>query len=679
MPTPLLIHLIFHPASTSARALAFELHRTLNDDSILPGLRVPTIIACEDGTGLPPIRHDLDEADRNVVIVLADDEMVVEPLTIPQDRQTWAHFVSGLWKQCEDSRQRFIPVQLSQNAWPLDPLLEGTSFLRAVLQPEASRTAWLIRSVVVEICRYLQGEDRGERLPLRLFLSHAKQDISASPKIFDAIVAHLQTTSPVKTWIDSADIEGGSRFSDEIEKGVLDSVLLVLATRNYNSRPWCRKELLLAKRHQRPFVIIDALEGLDLRSFPYGGNAPRLRWADGGAPKAVDLLLKETLRHLHVRLVLEQQKLDDDVVLSAPPELTTVVRIPRGATVLYPDPPLGDEEMDELKPLELRIETPLQRAAQSRRLSRVPIVISISETGDAEHHGLFAVQLDAALVEIARQLLVRGASLEYGGDLRSAGYTLALFDMAKAYSALSGLPSAERIINDVGWPSPLMALSAAERAKHQMVATYRRIPRPSGVEALDPTTFVEEPIRFPADSAERRYAWARGMTAMREFQAKTAKARIVIGGKIGGPLPVAPGGKRVTKWYSGRIPGVVEEVLLSLKAGQPLYLIGSFGGAAAMAIDLLEGKPRSEFTWEYQRNAPHSDGMQALYEKQGPAWEDYPEMAEQFKAWGVAELVRRNGLTMEENRELFQGRDLTRIVELILEGITRVGTTGVGD
>jgi hypothetical protein len=244
-----------------------------------------------------------------------------------------------------------------------------------------------------------------------------------------AIVAHLQTTQPVKTWIDSAEIEGGSRFSEEIEQGVLDSVVLVLATRNYSNRPWCRKELLLAKRHQRPLVIIEALEGLDPRSFPYGGNAPRLRWSEGGAERAVDLILKETLRHLHARHVLKRRMRPGDVVISAPPELATGVPLTKGTAVLHPDRPIGDKEMDELKPLGLR-------------------------------------------VEISRQLPVRGARLEYGGNLGAAGYTVALFDMARAYSALSGLPSAERIINDVGWPLPLQTLPATERAKHQAVAIY---------------------------------------------------------------------------------------------------------------------------------------------------------------------------------------------------------------
>ena len=86
------------------------------------------------------------------------------------------------------------------------------------------------------------------------------------------------------------------------------------------------------------------------------------------------------------------------------------------------------------------------------------------------------------------------------------------------------------------------------------------------------------------------------------------------------------------KWYSSRIPGVVEEALLSLKAGQPLYLLGGFGGAARLVIDLLKGRPRPEFTWDYQKAAPHAEGMRALYDAHGPTWEDYDQMASLFKS-----------------------------------------------
>ncbi|MCB1809827.1 MAG: hypothetical protein KDJ99_33075, partial [Candidatus Competibacteraceae bacterium] len=57
------------------------------------------------------------------------------------------------------------------------------------------------------------------------------------------------------------------------------------------------------------------------------------------------------------------------------------------------------------------------------------------------------------------------------------------------------------------------------------------------------------------------------------------------------------------KWYVSRIPGVLEEVMLSVKAKQPVFLIGAFGGVAGLVIDILEGKDRPEMSWDYQQHA----------------------------------------------------------------------------
>src|SRR5882724_8981334 len=119
----------------------------------------------------------------------------------------------------------------------------------------------------------------------------------------------------------------------------------------------------------------------------------------------------------------------------------------------------------------------------------------------------------------------------------------------------------------------------------------------------------------------------------------------------------ADGGKKVA-WYSGRIPGVIEEIMLTLQAGKPLYLCGAFGGAAALAIELLEGRVPQEFTWDYQKQAPHAEAMRGLYAQHGIEWLDYPQMAKIFADAGVAGLSRANHLSDDENRELFRCRDV---------------------
>ncbi len=161
------------------------------------------------------------------------------------------------------------------------------------------------------------------------------------------------------------------------------------------------------------------------------------------------------------------------------------------------------------------------------------------------------------------------------------------------------------------------------------------------------------------------------MTPMRDSQvAKDSgiAARIILGGKFG-PPEQGPGSDE--QWYAGRIPGVLEEVVLSAQAGQPVFLIGGFGGAAALAIDLLEGRDSLEATWDYQRRAPNAVGMRALYEQCGQTWWDYPDMVQFLRDTGPGGINPL--LTDAENRELFHTRNVTRMIELILAGLGKLG------
>jgi hypothetical protein len=314
------------------------------------------------------------------------------------------------------------------------------------------------------------------------------------------------------------------------------------------------------------------------------------------------------------------------------------------------------------------METPLQRVAVDRSLAGKKIALSISESDQPERLGLLPDHLDAALLDISRYLLVKGASLAYGGHLGNEGYTIALFDLVRAHKDMSRLPPVERIVNYVGWPLPL---TIEQRAKFKEQATFKRTERPAGIDTLEPETFVAEPAFFPASTPARRYAWARGMSLMRERQTANIDARIVLGGKVGPTVTATPDGSKKLSWYSGRIPGVVEEAVLTLQAGRPTYLCGAFGGAAALVIELLEGRVPHEFTWEYQRQAPHAEAMLQLYKDQGILWQSYEDLALICKCIGVAGLSRGNHLNEDENRELFRTRDIPRLVELLLLGLTR--------
>jgi hypothetical protein len=684
---PLLVHIIFHPASDDARELARTIHKRLNADPALPGLRVPTVFCPNDGV-MPPAAYDLDEVERSFVVILADYHVVADRDS--EHERTWPSFIGDLWEACEGSPHRFFPVQLDETAWGFDDRLGGTNFVRAFAeQDEAKRDDLVVRRLVIELCRYLAdrplGTDECSMAPVTLFLSHTKLDIDIDPKVYHALVSYLSHSQPVGAWVDSGDIAAGSRFAESIATGVDNSSLLCVLTDNYSTREWCRKEIILAKQKNRPVVVIAAFNRQEVRSFPYLGNLPVLRWPcippdasasekekinSAAAVGAVDLVLKETLRDLHTTLLLNELKHPGDQIMSRPPELLSLLRAKGASAVLYPDPPLGGEELALLSETEVPTTTPLSRLSAERPLKGTQIALSMSESTDIQRFGFDELHLKDAMIELSRYLLLKGATLVYGGHLGDDGYTQVLFELVRAHHCLEGVGRVERIVNTLGWPLPYDQKLVA---KYSQVATLKRIGRPADLDVCPGKTVADavERTPFPADqSPEYRYSWARGMTNMRESQvAKDSgiAARIILGGKFGPPQQ-GPGSNE--KWYAGRIPGVLEEVVLSAQAGQPVFLIGAFGGAAALAIDLLEGKDRPEATWDYQRRAPNAEAMRALYDQCGQAWWDYPEMVDLLRKTGPAGINPL--LTEAENRELFHTRNVSRMIELVLKGLSNL-------
>ena len=678
---PLLVQFEFHPASTEAAAAAEYLHEVLNADPAVPGLQIPTFFTPNDGSSEPPEPTVATEADRVLVVLLADDQLAAAARKRTKSGTTWGEYATKLREITEAAGHRFMPVQLTESGWPIDKRLDDTNFLRAwAIDRIEERHKFIARRLVHLLIRRLRPRTENEDAPpVTIFLSHTKMDLEQEPRVVKTLLAHLTATQPEKTWFDSGDISTGSRFAHEIENGVKDSALLAIVTDSYSSRSWCRKEVLFAKHHQRPVVIVDAVQERETRRFPYSGNTPVLRWKAQDAHAVVDLLLREVLRHAYAEESLKQRRREGDVVLPAGPELVTIVHHRKGSNqpvVLYPDPPLGPEELEVLERSGVRVETPLQRHALAHdlRSRNLTVALSVSGAEDLGRHGLRTAHLDSILLDLSRYLLVAGVRLAYGGHLGSEGYTVRLADLLRdpIVEQLRGTPSAEQaspeLVTYLPWPK---LASVRDEARLGSLVEMRRCDRPSDLdESLDPAFVATPDVEVPSDTPVRRFAWSRGLTAMRERQTSEMSARVVVGGKLG----------RRDNPYVGRMPGVLEEALFAIRAQRPIYLVGAFGGCARLVLDALDGIERAELTSAYHEALPHAPDLKKVYADRSVKWDDFESIATELKACGVSGL--KNGLSVEENRELATSRSAERIVELVLHGLQQcnqpaaAGSTG---
>lgn len=267
-------------------------------------------------------------------------------------------------------------------------------------------------------------------------------------------------------------------------------------------------------------------------------------------------------------------------------------------------------------------------------LSQKAIAIAISESPDMAALGLGPEHLRDAMAEIARHLLAMGARLVYGGDLRANGFTELLFELVARYRRDADVGDARpAVVNYIAWPIVVSRPAAEMRGLVDELAGVAELHflDPHGGE-LTPSSLDDVPRPSVTDRD-----WAVALSAMRGVLTRVTDARIVLGGR--------------TEGYKGRMPGIAEEALTALEGGQPLFLLGGFGGCArdiAVALKLLP---------------PPSDL---------PAWTGW----DAFGSFDGTAL--RNGLTVEENATLVRTVHVDEAVALILRGLLRLAKPALG-
>jgi hypothetical protein len=728
-------------ATSLFEALASQPRRVMS-----PGLGIPVFFVTSDGTSErpeAPADIDLDRAEHTVVLVLVDHALrgdkkwvayakkVADAVLTRRDAGDKSHLVLPI---LFIKRESAPDLGRTQNIGIIDDFSEPDEVPRpgadvgstAPSSPCHSSAAAVASKRVVgfrlrvasEIWRLLKGMEPGMNSttappPLRLFVSHAKFD--GEPDAIELL--RKIADSKLDSFFDKQNIAAGYDFAKEILGYVGKSAVVALQSDAYASRPWCRQEILTAKRHGMPLLVVHLTRVGEDRSFPYLGNVPTLRWNGSNQLEILAAAARECLRVLYAEMRFERMKeaveeLKGARVLARAPELIDGVRfrrrasespteaaqatgaeraaeaagigpseVPRKQLVLYPDPPLGTEETEALGEFfpELVFVTPTTLDGRPS-LGGKAVALSISESPDLLPRRLSGLHLVTAMLEIARHVFARGGIVAYGGDLRPSsegGLTQELFQLVGSYKGANVLPNA-MVWNYLAWPLYLPLRHDPDRkAQLWRVAELQEVPPPDGLlERLD----LDKNERPTGEHAP--FAGARSFTRMRRVMTEglpetavldaipKVDARVVMGGRLTG--------------YSGKYPGLLEEAVIALRAKQPLYLVGAFGGCAGAIIEAIQGGDPEAFTLDYQiaarpagkENWGHE--YAALVERyktdteDGPV--DYAKVVSELKAKGIAGL--NNGLTMAENQELFTTDSLDRVITLLMKGLKEtLGTT----
>jgi hypothetical protein len=250
---------------------------------------------------------------------------------------------------------------------------------------------------------------------------------------------------------------------------------------------------------------------------------------------------------------------------------------------------------------------------------RVGISISEAELPVLQARGLTAADVNDVTVELCRRLVSLGAQVVLGHQWRPGGVMEAVAKFAQVYQPESREPI---IHNFLAYPDHA-ALSASDRERLKGVVVIY-------------------------DDDEKRKALPRrtALRHMRDQMADVVHARICLCGEIKQP--------------EGFVPGVIEEVVLTLSRDRPVYVSAMMGGISEALTMFLRGD-RDAFATATQP-----------YDPSTVAWRESPQFKKymnELLAFDLPRLASRSGLELTELEELFDAQNVDSIVYLTTRGL----------
>lgn len=636
--TPLAVVVAYDKQFTGGLSVYENLYHLLcrnANEPLVDGLDIPVYFQTNQENGeIIDVRKGIN-ADKVIVLLLVDVCMF--------NSFDWTNYIDLLVKEDKAGTVKVLPVALCQYAFNINHELGKQQYIR--LKNYDIRDCWqefLIRfydNLIRTIC------DSKEKL--QIFISHTKKDEdSLGVEKAKELKTYLRSDTKLNSFYDANDIIDGYSFGDQIEEHVKKSLLVILETSTYSDREWCRIETIVGKEYHVPTVVVSLFNGTIPRTFPYLGNTPKIRF-DKNWDEVICLLLRTALDKYYEERYLEKFKLADSKIIPMMPEFINIGKVDGVNQILYPEPPLGNEELEVVKRQfpTITFNTPSQIFSASRFLDGKKVAISVSESPDASTLGIGKAMFEDLSVELARHLLISGAHLVYGGDLRPGGFTELFKDLTYQY----GIYEKDKMLrnyftNYLAWPI-YIGMSPTTQAEYK---SCRVICQKATIPNSIPTDLHD--IMVPPTSVENLYYWAESLRAMRQEMEANIDARIILGGRVTG--------------FKGYLPGLYEEAINAANAKHPIYLLGGFGGAALRLIKLIKGETTTEKLFEECcSNRSYQEFVSYLDKEKG-------EM--NFKALDIFVNnmgVLNNGLSSRENERLFVTTNVTEIIALVLKGL----------
>lgn len=657
---PVSVHFIWQPSDNDLVAPILDFaSKCLSRDIDKPfsrNLNIPLFFYSSDSPSITPINTPQENAERNIIFVFTSVNT--------RGRRNWDDYIAAL---PHSGGTRIVPVAMSPEGLGhgAEGSLKDLNFIRAYDWPAITKVQQIVLSMMHEIYRHgfveITPGDTGKSSSVKIFLSHAKPGKTGRLHA-EAIKRFIENTN-MSHFFDATEISPGFKFNEEIIKHIKESTVVAICSDEYSSRYWCQLEILCAKEQQRPMIAVNCLEEYEDRIFPAGSNVPCIHVLPYSPLSEADILkillatLLETIRHCHAVASLRFYKnsgwIDRDCeVSSRPPEIRQLLAMKQSGktnNLCYPEPPIYAEEAEWHRQLGIHTFTPLWNSYESNALRGLRVGLSISDapTDGFKSHHLHTSQSIRFAQDLARHLLARSATLIYGGDLRKDGFTEFILDEAIALKNRLNTDDIH-VENHLAWPLYKADEQViAWRAKYKPVMETVEHDVPDDV-AGD----IDKSVFLPPNTPQNRYVWSRCLTEMRLKSIESCQARICAGGKLSG--------------YNGKMPGVLEEIVIAIQKDKPVYLLGALGGVVGEVCKVMRKEAYPEAlteAWQVTHSAEYAD-LQAIASKSRNQ-ADYEQVRATLEGVDISILSKNAGLSEEEYLRLMETPFVDEAIYLI--------------
>ncbi len=591
MKLPLSIRIFFHEEYNEGKKIYTDLYKLFCRDSRNPfdgGLGIPVYYYVDIENGI----HDIEtsNSEKTFILLLIDQKMYMS--------EKWKKYINEkLSKICNHTGNiRLISVALYKYAFELNTHIAKAQFINFHYESLYNHYEEFKLRVYDCLIRFLSND--GTK-PLNIFISHSKNDsdrygVQLAENLRNYL---LESGSKLSSFFDINSIIEGYEFEEQINENIDHSIMIVIFSNTYSSREWCIKEIMRAKMHMRPVIVVFAVNGEIDRLFPYIGNVPATIYDNDWTP-IINLLLHTTLNYIFQEKLLSQYVEENPTsrkCLPCAPDaflLSTLKNITKDLKIIYPEPPIGKNELEVLIKLKStkKIEylTPMQYNGKKFNLNGKSIAISVSTNDDQFEAGIGQEMIDDVITEIIRHIFIANGKIVYGGDIIKNGLTERFRDLSYQYGQYQKLynetktgkepDNAYYVTSFLAWPY-YCRLTDDQKCEFQHSMVNIRMIEPDDIQGEELISGIPKGTKSERESKRQK-----ALTKMRNAM-ETAKfiddkkneseiiARIFLGGK--------------EKNYIGKKPGLLEEFLIAIKHKHPIFLIGGFGGVTRQIIDTI--------------------------------------------------------------------------------------------